>query len=42
MGDQGSIGGVKVVDTKIEDGVIIHLTNGPVVEEKPQRRGRLD
>ncbi len=33
MGDQGSIGGVKVVDTKIEDGVIIHLTDGPVAEK---------
>ena len=34
MGDQGSIGGVKVVDTKIEDGVIIHLTVGPTVDKK--------
>ena len=30
LGDQGNIGNVKVVDTRIENEVIFHLTDGPV------------
>jgi alanyl-tRNA synthetase len=30
LGDQGSLGGTSVVDTRIEGEVIIHLTDGPV------------
>jgi len=30
LGDQGKIGGTKVVDTRIEKGVIFHLTDGPI------------
>ena len=30
LGDQGHLGGVQVVDTRVEKGVIVHLTDGPV------------
>ncbi len=30
LGDQGTLGGVNVADTRIENGVVYHLTDGPV------------
>ena len=30
LGDQGTLGGVNVADTRIENGVVFHLTDGPV------------
>ena len=30
LGDQGSLGGAKVCDTRVENGIIYHLTDGPV------------
>ncbi len=30
LGDQGVLGGVNVADTRVENGVIVHLTDGPV------------
>ncbi|MFL2493430.1 MAG: alanine--tRNA ligase [Candidatus Thalassarchaeum sp.] len=30
LGDQGALGGVRVTDTRIENGVVRHLTDGPV------------
>ncbi len=30
LGDQGSLGGVLVCDTRVENGIVFHLTNGAV------------
>lgn len=30
LGDQGSLGGVMVCDTRVENGIVFHLTNGAV------------
>ena len=30
LGDQGALGGVNVADTRIENGIVYHLTDGPI------------
>jgi alanyl-tRNA synthetase len=40
LGDQGSLGTARVVDTRIENGVIYHLTNKSV--EEGEIRGKID